>query len=113
VITVERIHDGIAKSLNTISELVATMAEAGDNAAQAEANYKTEFAKQRLAYRALNQKATVGQVDDHATEACADLYLAYLIAQNRLTTTREALRAAQSRLDGLRSLLSSIKAATN
>jgi len=28
----------------------------------------------------------------------------YLIAQNKLTTTREALRAAQSRLDAWRSL---------
>jgi len=55
---------------------------------------------------------TVGEVEDYATEACADLLLAYKIADNRLTTCREALRAAQSRLDGLRSLLSSIKAAT-
>ena len=112
MITVEQIHNGIARSLKTIEDLVGDIAQAGDEAAQAEANYRTEFARQRLGFRALHEKTTVGQVDDHATEATADLHLAYLIAQNRLTTTREALRAAQSRLDGLRSLLSSIKAAT-
>jgi hypothetical protein len=112
VITVERIHEGIAKCLKRIDELVAEIAEAGDNAAHAEVAYKTEFAKQRLAYRALHDKSTVGQVDDHATDATSDLHLAHLIAASRLQTTREALRASQSRLDGLRSLLSSIKAAT-
>lgn len=112
MITVERIHQGIAKCLNRIDELVAEMAEAGDNAANAEALYKTEFARQRLAYRVTHEKSTVGQVDDHATDLTSDLLLAHLIAASRLTTTREALRATQSRLDGMRSLLSSIKAAT-
>ena len=110
--TVARVQDGIAKSLRRIDDLVDQIAEAGDLAAETEVAYKTEFAKARLTYRALHDKATVGAVEDYATDTCADLLLAYKIADNRLTTSRESLRAAQSRLDGLRSLLSSIKAAT-
>jgi len=111
--TVANVQNGIAKSLKRIDELVDQIAQAGDLAAESEVAYKTEFAKARLTYRATaKDKVTVGEVEDYATEACADLLLAYKIADNRLTTCREALRAAQSRLDGLRSLLSSIKAAT-
>jgi len=111
--TVANVQNGIARSLRTIDELVDQIAQAGDLAAESEVAYKTEFAKARLTYRAASRdKVTVGEVEDYATEACADLLLAYKIADNRLTTCREALRAAQSRLDGLRSLLSSIKAAT-
>ena len=113
MITVEQVHEGIARSLKTIDELVDQIAQAGDIAAESEVAYKTEFAKARLTYRATaKEKPTVGEVEDYAIEACADLLLAYKISENRLTTCRESLRAAQARLDGLRSLLSSIKAAT-
>lgn len=111
MITIERIHESIVRELRRIDEIVPQIAQSGDDAANAEANYKSEFAKQRLSYRALNERATVGATDDHATEACADLHLAHLLAANRLTTCRESLRASQARLDGLRSLLSSFKVA--
>jgi methyl-accepting chemotaxis protein len=112
-ITQVEVEQGIARALQTIAELVDELASAGDLAAETEVAYKTEFSKARLSYRVLHEKATVGAVDDHATEACADLLLAYKIAENRLTTQRESLRAAQARLDGLRSLLTSVRVATN
>ena len=113
MITVEAVHEGIAKSLKRIEELVDEIAKAGDDAAHYEAEFKTAYAKARLQVRALSKdKLTVDEVADRAHGMCEAEFLAYKIAENRLTTCREALRASQSRLDGLRSLLASIRVAT-
>ena len=113
MITLARIQSGIERELGAIGEFVEAIAKAADNEAQTEAAYKSAFAKARLQARTKGEyeRVTVGQVDDEATVATADLHLAYLIAANHLTATREALRASQARLDGLRSLLSSFKLA--
>ena len=113
MITLQRIQSGIERELGAIGDLVAAIAQAADNAAQTEAAYKSAFAKARISARAAGafEKVTVGQVDDEAAVATESLHLAYLIASNHLTATREALRASQARLDGLRSLLSSFKLA--
>jgi len=112
--TVSNVQNGIAKSLKRIDELVDEIAKAGDDAAHFEADFKTAYAKARLQIRALaKEKLTVDEVADRAHGLCEAEFLAYKIAENRLTTCREALRASQARLDGLRSLLSSIKVATN
>lgn len=113
VITLDKIHEGIARSLKTIDDLVDEIAKAGDDAAHFEAEFKSVYAKARLQIRATSKdKLTVDEVADRAHGLCEAEFLAYKIAENRLTTCREALRANQSRLDGLRSLLSSLRAAT-
>jgi len=112
MLTVDEIHKGIYTELKALDALVEEVREAAGNAAITEAEYKKEFAKARLTIRAANQsKITVGQIDDEAELMTSDERLAYVIASNRLTVVREALRASQAKLDGWRSLLSSVKAA--
>ena len=112
MLTLTQIHEGIIKELTRIGELVNEIAVAGDESAHAEAIYKSKFAQARLASRALGRdKVTVGQVDDEATDMTSAEHLAYLIASNKLMTCREALRASQARLDGLRTLSTSFRQA--
>jgi len=113
MITVEAVHEGIAKCLRRIDELVEEIAKAGDDAAHFEVEFKTAYSKARLQVRALSkEKLTVDEVADRAQSMVEAELLAYKISENRLTTCREALRASQARLDGLRSLLASIRVAT-
>jgi hypothetical protein len=112
MLTLEEIHKGIFTELRTLDQLVDEVREAAGEQALAEADYKVSFARARLSIRALAEdKPTVGQVDDEAEERTKDERLRYLIASNRLTVCREALRASQAKLDGWRSLLSSFKLA--
>lgn len=113
MITLEQIQQGIAKEVRRLDDLVEQIAEAGDRAAEAEATYRTLYAKSRLTVRALHAdvKLTVDEVADRAQDMTSDSQREHFIAQNLLTTRREALRASQARLDGLRSLLSSFKLA--
>lgn len=111
MLTIDRIQTGIGREMKILEELVEEMREAGDESARAEVAYKTAYAQSRLSIRALHGKPTVDFVEAAATVDCADQHLAYLIASNRMTTAREALRAAQSRLDGWRSLMVTMRAA--
>lgn len=112
MITLAQIHQGIAKEIARQEELVDEMAQVADLAAETEATYKAEYAKARLSVRALSkEKLTVDEVGDRALDLCEELHLHYLLAQNRMTVAREALRSSQSRLDGYRSLLVSIRGA--
>ena len=96
---------GILKEIEIIEDLVDEMNIAGGDAAKCEATYKALYAQTRLSVRYLSKtKLTVEEVEAQATVQCEEAHLMYLIAQNKLTTTREALRAAQSRLDAWRSL---------
>jgi hypothetical protein len=104
VITTYEIEQGILKTIQEIDDMVEKVARIAHEAAVTESDYKAKFAKQRLSARAFHEKATVGQIDDLATEACQDEALAYRIAENRLLAIREALRACQARLDGYRTL---------
>ena len=103
-ITPEKAAQGIAFELKNIRCLVDNLTKAGDELAEAEANYKIKFAKQRLIIRAAStEKLTVGEVEDWAIENCAEELQAFLIAENRHVSTKEALRASEHRLDGMRS----------
>ena len=103
---------GILTEIEIIENLVDDMNKAGEQAAICEATYKALYAQTRLTIRALSKtKLTVDEVESDATVQCEEAHLAYLIAQNRLVTTREALRAAQSRLDAWRSLAAGYRSA--
>ena len=103
---------GILDEIEIIEDLVDQMNAAGEQSAICEATYKALYAQTRLTIRALSKtKLTVDEVEADATVQCEEAHLAYLIAQNRLITTREALRAAQSRLDAWRSLSAGFRSA--
>jgi hypothetical protein len=107
-----RCQQGIIEEIETIENLVDEMNEAGSQAAICEATYKALYAQTRLSVRYLSKtKLTVDEVEAQATVQCEEAHLAYLVAQNKLVTTREALRAAQSRLDAWRSLASGFRSA--
>jgi len=103
---------GITDEIEIIEDLVDEMNFAGNQAAVCEATYKALYAQTRLSVRYLSKtKLTVDEVESQATVQCEEAHLNYLVAQNKLVTTREALRAAQSRLDAWRSLASGFRSA--
>lgn len=110
--SLQDIHASIEAIEQELIDLVATATEAATDAAVTEATFKTQFAKARLLARAnATGKITVDEVTDRATVECSESRLGYLVANGRLTTVREALRAAQSRLDGLRTEAASYRGA--
>jgi hypothetical protein len=104
VLTLSAIHERLEASLSRLDALVDEVQEAGLAAARTESEYKSEAAKCRLIIRAKGQKTTVDQVEAQVQVECENLHLAYLIAGNNLTTVREAIRAATTKVDALRSL---------
>jgi len=110
-LTLDQIHRGILKEMRTLEELVTDIQRAGQEAAKADARYKSAFSEARLNVRALygHQKMTVDQTTDIATAGTDDEYTQFIITANFLTTCREALRASQSRLDGWRTLAVSFR----
>ena len=112
MLTLEQIAQGISREMKRLDGFVDEIRDVGDAAANAEANYKILKAKSNLEIRASTlEKLTVDEVDSRSLIQCEEAYLQYVISQNRLTTTREALRASQSRLDGWRTLATSFRAA--
>ena len=112
MLTLEQIANGIKKEMQRLDGFVDEIREIGDQAAKCEANYKTANAQARLTIRAGTlEKLTVEQVEATALIQCEEIYLQFLISQNRLVTTREALRATQARLDGWRTLATSFRSA--
>ena len=103
---------GILQEIEIIEDLVDEMNEAGQKAAITEATYKALYAQKRLMVVA--NAVTKKSIPDIEMEVDSELekeHLAFLIAENKLTTTREALRAAQSRLDAWRSLAAGYRSA--
>lgn len=97
--------------LTHLDGLVVDMREAGAKLAITERDYKVGFARSRMKVRAGGERATVDAVNDQATVENSDELFAYTVAQQHLTVTREALRAAESRLDALRSMGAAIRGA--
>lgn len=112
MLTVEQITKGIQTEMRKVAECVDELATAGDTAAQTDVAY--EIAKARVSLRIVAEspeKLTVSEIGYRCLEETQDEYLAYLIARNRHDTVKSALRASQSRLDALRSLLASFRLA--
>jgi hypothetical protein len=91
-----------------IGQLAEEIADVAATAAEQEADYKIAYAQARVRHRddaaARGVKVTVDMVDDAATLEASDSLRSYLVARESMTAAREALRAAQARLDGLRTL---------
>jgi len=108
MLSYEAVAEAIEAEGRKLGKLAEQCLELAMAAAEAEATYKVAFATSRMTYRdyaaANGIRTTVDAVEDHATLECADSRRAYLLAQGELTAMRDALRAAQARLDGLRTL---------
>lgn len=93
------------RRIGKLAEEISTLAA---NAAESEADYKIEVAKARMRLRddaaAVGHKLTVSEVEDSATLQASESLRKYLLASGCLTAARDALRASQGRLDGLRTL---------
>jgi hypothetical protein len=108
MLSYEQIAEAIEAEGRRIGKLAEECADVAQNAAEAEADYKMEFAKARMQIRddaaAVGNKVTVSEVDDMALLESSESHRTYLVASSALTAIREALRASQARLDGLRTL---------
>ena len=104
------IADSMHDVMEDLDKLVEELRVAGNALASAERDYKVRFAQARIRGRAEGLK-TVDAVNDAATVECADLLFTYTLAQSAITHLREALRASEARLDGLRSLSASVRGA--
>lgn len=81
----------------------------GDEAANAEVEYKTMFSQERLKAKARGieeggRRMTDAQADDHATENTKDQHLGYKIAANKFTTQRELVKALEVRCSALQTV---------
>ena len=108
MLTYPQIAGAIESEGRKIGHLVEEYRAASDAAAQAEADYKVAHAAARLSYRELaaegGWKPTADQADDYATVEASVSLRNYLSAREAHGAIREALRGAQSRMEGLRSL---------
>jgi len=113
MLSMDDLHSRLEAELDRLEELVVEVRHDGVEAAKAEGAYKSEYSKARLTIKATSlSKLTVGELEAEADEQTEELRLRYLITQNALTTTREALRAETTKVDALRSLLASYRSAS-
>lgn len=112
MLNLSQIHERIEACDARMQYLVEEVVVAAGDAAVTEASFKASFARERLRARseARDRKITTDEAEDRATVATADLRSGYLLASNNLTVLREALRACQSQMDGLRSIAASHRA---
>ena len=105
-----QIQEAILREAKKIDDLVSEVRDAGVQAAEAEVAFKVGHAQARLVARAdKDRKVTEAMAEDIAVEATEHQRLQHNLAQSRLTTAREAMRASQSRLDALRTLAASFR----
>lgn len=106
--TPSRVEEAIEACLEQLEAHVDKLREKAKNAAHAEVDFKVAYSESRLRYHAAcverGERTAQWKVDDHATLATRDEQLKHRIWANALLTEREALRATQARLDGLRTL---------
>ena len=114
-LTPERAEQAIQFYLHQLGELVGQYAEAADLKATTEAAYRLQHATARTEYRHKasqdGSKTTESVVDDIATIQTFDALSARLMAAAREESTKLALRACQSKLDGARSLAANVRIA--
>jgi hypothetical protein len=111
MLTPFEIQEAIEAELERLDGLVVQLGDATREQAQAETDYKVGYAQERLRVRAdaltSGNRVTIDAVDDHATVATADARYRNQLATNNVMTIREAIRVAQTHIDGLRTLAAS------
>ena len=108
MLSYNQVAEAIESEGRKIGKLAEDIGSLAANAAETEADYKIEIAKARMRLRddaaSVGLKVTVGEIEDKAMVACSDSLRAHLLAAGCLTAARDAMRASQGRLDGLRTL---------
>ncbi len=110
-----QIAEEMERTLARLDELVEDTRTAGISLAEAERKFKSTYARARMEAR--SRVGTSGRpmpekdADDLATIASEQERFDFTIASQTMTYTREALRAAETRLDVLRSLGASVRGA--
>ena len=98
---------------NLLEKLATTISTLGREAAEADAAFKSAFAKAILRAKARTDvKMTEEWAKALAQDESSDQYLRYVIAANAFTAAREASKAAMSRMDGLRTLSANVRGQT-
>jgi hypothetical protein len=111
VLSADEVQSKIEQYQDHIEDLVVQIRQAGRQAAESEAEYEMRIAQERLRTRyEANEsgvKVTIPVIEDTATVATYQLRLKALLAKNDLSTLREALGAAKTNIDSLRTLAAS------
>ncbi len=109
----DRIEGFIQISMNRQDALTNQYRADAENAAKAEAEFKSAFAQARLRARAggnyAGAKVTGDIADDLATEETAELRMEMLTTAAREAATRQALLSIRMKLDSLRSLMANYR----
>jgi hypothetical protein len=111
VLSIHEVTEAIESEGRKLGKLVNEINDAAHKDAVAEIAYKSATAKARIQFRLDHEKATVGATDDHAQVAAESEHLAHLVARNQLMVLRDSLRATTARLDALRSIITTVRAA--
>lgn len=105
-----RIAGQIEQVIQRLEDLTHSLADLAYQSAIAEASFKSAYAQARLRHRAASkEKLTEALLSDLADDECEEIRLQYLIASAKHSAARDALRATQSQLDGLRTLSAGIR----
>jgi hypothetical protein len=106
-----RIENAMRDAVNQMGEFTHTFAGAADDAAIAEAEFKVAFAKSRLQARAAGdhegRKITESYADDLAMVATENERMRMEQTKAKYDATRQALLSVRSRIEALRSLMTS------
>jgi len=112
----EKAEEAIQFYLHQLGELVNQYSKAADAKAETEAAYRLAWAKSRVEYRQKaaeeGWRATEAIVDDQATLSTHEELKARLSAAAVEESTKLALRACSSKLDGARSLAANLRSVT-
>jgi len=107
----QHIENALRDAINKMADLTQDFATTADDYAVAEATYKVEFAKARLSARAKGdhegRKVTESNADDIATVATESERFHMERTKAQHDAARQALLSVRSRIDSLRSLMTS------
>lgn len=109
-LSLELIQDQLRAAINDQIRLTNTYHEVARNAAQAEADYKVAYARERYAAKSADgRKVNDTTAADIAMHATASLYSAYLLADAERDAIKQSLFSNREKQQTLRTLASSYR----
>jgi hypothetical protein len=109
-LSLELIQDQLRSAINDQIRLTNTYHQVARDAAEAEADYKVAFARERYAAKSADGKKVNDTVAaDMALHATADLYRDYLLADAERDAIKQSLFSNREKQQTLRTLASSYR----